>query len=80
MSFGHLDRRPIVAEFNGGEISSDVGLLLIRQLDQHYGLSQQIAACFTDHRDPSRVEHSIEEMVAQRLYGLVQGYVGVACP
>ncbi len=74
MSFGLLDRRPLVAEFNGGEISSDAGLLLIRQIDQHYGLSQQIAACFTDHRDPSRVEHSIEAMVAQRLYGLVQGY------
>ncbi|MBE9141342.1 IS1380 family transposase [Nodosilinea sp. LEGE 07088] len=74
MTFGSLERRPIVAEFNGGEISSDAGLLLIRQIDQHYGFSEQIAACFTDHRAPSRVEHSLEAMVAQRLYGLVQGY------
>jgi hypothetical protein len=43
-------------------------------LTVQYGLSEQIAACFRDHRDPSRVEHSIQEMVAQRLYGLVQGY------
>ena len=74
MTFGHLERRPIVAEFTGGEITSDAGLLLIRQIDQQYGLSKQIASCFTDHRAPSRVEHSIEEMVSQRLYGLVQGY------
>lgn len=74
MTFGSLERRPIVAEFNGGEITSDAGLLLIRQIDQHYGFSHQIAACFTDHRDPSRVEHTLEAMVAQRLYGLVQGY------
>jgi hypothetical protein len=74
MTFGKLERRAIIAEFNGGEISSDAGLMLIRKIDQHYGFSQQIAACFTDHRDPSRVEHSIEAMVAQRLYGLVQGY------
>ena len=74
MTFGSLERRAIVAEFNGGEISSDAGLLLIRQVDQQYGFSQQIAACFTDHRNPSRIEHTLEAMVAQRLYGLVQGY------
>jgi hypothetical protein len=74
MTFGSLERRAIVAEFNGGEISSDAGLLLIRQIDQHYGFSEQIAACFTDHRAPSRIEHTLEALVAQRLYGLVQGY------
>lgn len=47
MTFGSLERRAIVAEFNGGEISSDAGLLLIRQIDQHYGFSEQIAACFS---------------------------------
>jgi hypothetical protein len=74
LQFGRVEGRQVVAEFNGGHISSDGGLLLIRQVDQQYRLSEQIAACFRDHRDPSRVEHSIQEMVAQRLYGLVQGY------
>jgi hypothetical protein len=74
LQFGRLEGRQVVAEFNGGQISSDGGLLLIRQVDQQDRLSEQIAACFRDHRDPSRVEHSIQEMVAQRLYGLVQGY------
>lgn len=77
LTFGRLDGRNVVAEFNGGHISSDGGLLLIRQVDQQYGLSEQIAACFTDHRDPTRVEHSIQELVAQRLYALVQGYEDV---
>jgi hypothetical protein len=77
LQLGRLDGRRVVAEFNGGHISSDGGLLLIRQVDQQYGLSEQIAACFTDHRDPSRVEHSIQALVAQRLYALVQGYEDV---
>jgi hypothetical protein len=74
MSYGDLAGRPIVGEFNGGHISSDGGLLLIQHLDEHLGLSKQIAACFRDHRDPSRIEHRIDEQIAQRLYGLVQGY------
>ena len=72
--FDALDRRPVVAEFNGGHISSDGGVLLIQQVDRHYGLSERIAACFTDHRATARIDHTVQEMVAQRLYGLVQGY------
>lgn len=72
--FAPLDRRPVVADFKGGHISSDGGLLLIQQVDQRYRISERIASCFTDHRDPTRVDHSIQEMVAQRLYGIVQGY------
>lgn len=74
LMFARLDRRPVVADFKGGHISADGGLLLIEQVDHRYGISERIASCFTDHRDPTRVDHSIQEMVAQRLYGLVQGY------
>lgn len=74
MTFGPMEGRPIVAEFNSGEISSEAGLMLIHLVDQHYGLSQQITSCFRDHRDPSQVKHTLEAMVAQRLYGLLQGY------
>jgi len=74
LSFGTIERRPIVADFQGGEISSEGGLLLIRQVDEYDGLSARIAACFTDYREVSRTEHSIKDMVVQRLYGLVQGY------
>ncbi len=74
LTFGQLERRPIVADFDGGHISSDGGLLLIKQLDEHYGLSAKIAECFTDHREAAYVEYPLQTLVSQRLYGLVQGY------
>lgn len=78
--FGQLDRRQVVADFSGGQITSDGGLILVAQLDQHYRISERVAACFTDQRDQARVQHELSDLIAQRLYGLVQGYVGVACP
>ena len=73
-AFGHLDRRQVVADFSGGRITSDGGLILIAQVDQHYRISERLAECFEDHRVPSRVQHKLRDLVAQRLYGLVQGY------
>lgn len=73
-SFGQLDRRQVVAAFSGGTITSDGGLILVAQIDQHYRISERVAACFADQRDPSRVQHELSDLIAQRLYGLVQGY------
>jgi hypothetical protein len=72
--FGQLGRRQVTADFSGGQITSDGGLVLIAQLDQHYRISQRFAKCFEDHRDHKRVQHSLSNLVAQRVYGLVQGY------
>ena len=74
LDFGRLNQRAVIADFEGGHISSDGGLILIKQLDEHYSVSDRIARCFTDNRHPSYVEHPIQMQVAQRLYGLVQGY------
>jgi len=73
-AFGKLDRRQVVADFSGGPITTDGGLILIAQIDQQYQISERLAACFEDQRDPARVQHSLTNLVAQRLYGLVQGY------
>lgn len=73
-SFGQLERRQVVADFSGGQISSDGGLILVAELDRHCRISERVAACFTDHREPGRVQHELQDLVAQRLYGLVQGY------
>ena len=73
-SFGKLDRRQVVVDFSGGHITNDGGLILIAQIDQQYQISDRLAACFDDQREPSRVQHSLEDLVSQRLYGLVQGY------
>ena len=77
LDFGRLNQRTVIADFEGGHISSDGGLILLKQLDAHYSVSDQIARCFTDNRHPSYVEHPIQMQVAQRLYGLVQGYEDV---
>lgn len=66
--------REVVAEFNGGTITSDGGLLLLKQVEAKRKIIKQFAACFTDHRDPDKIEHSVEDLVAQRVYGLALGY------
>jgi DDE family transposase len=66
--------RQIVARFDGGRISSDGGALLLRQTDRLLNLLPRLATCFLDGRDPQRVEHSIQEMLSQRIYGLALGY------
>ena len=45
-----------------------------REAEKRTGIIAQFAACFTDHRDPARIEHRVEELVAQRVYGLAWGY------
>jgi hypothetical protein len=72
--FEALGRRGIVARFDGGAISSDGGAFLLRQTDQRLNLLPRLAACFLDGRDQNQVEHSIREMLSQRVYGLALGY------
>ena len=74
MEFKGLGRRKVVAAFDGGHISSDGGALLLRETDSRLGITRQLAACFTDHRAPERIEHSVLEMLRQRIYGIALGY------
>lgn len=67
-------RREIVARFDGGTISSDGGAFLLRQTDKRLNLLSRLAECFLDGRNQALVEHSIAEMVSQRVYGLALGY------
>jgi hypothetical protein len=67
-------QREVVARFDGGMISSDAGALLLRKVEQRAGIVRQFAACFEDHRQADRVEHSVAELVRQRVYGLALGY------
>jgi len=72
--FQGASRRDVVARFDGGAISSDGGGVLLRQVEQRTGIIRQFAECFTDHRDPDRTEHTVKDLVAQRVYGLALGY------
>ena len=67
-------RREIVASFDGGRISSDGGAVLLREVDRRVGLLERFAACFEDWRCPEWVEHSVEELLRQRVYGIALGY------
>src|SRR3954471_8291639 len=74
LDFPMLGRRDVLADFDGGDISSDGGALLLRQTEALTGIIRQFAGCFTDHRDPDLVEHPVEHLLAQRVYGLALGY------
>jgi hypothetical protein len=74
MNFGRLGRRAIEANFQGGAISSDGGLVLLRQVDRRIGLSKAVADVLHDPRDPGRIIHPLRDLIAQRLYGLCCGY------
>ena len=67
-------RREIVARFDGGTISSDGGAFLLRQTGQRLNLLPRLAKCFLDGRNPDLIEHSVLEMLSQRVYGLALGY------
>ena len=72
--FGQLERRQVMADFSGGQITSDGGLILVAEMDRHYRISERVAECFVDQREQGRVQHELSDLVSQRLYGLVQGY------
>lgn len=61
-------------DFSGGTLSSDGGALLLSQVDAGLGISRLLAGCYTDRRDPDLIEHSVQELVSQRLIGLALGY------
>ena len=72
--FQGLGNRAVTGRFDGGAITSDAGGLLLREVEAKTGILRRFAACFTDHRDPERVEHSVGELLAQRVFALALGY------
>ncbi len=74
IDFGRVGRRVIEANFDGGDLSSDGGLMLLRRTDERIGLTGAVAAVFSDSRDPARIRHRLRDLLAQRIYGLCCGY------
>jgi hypothetical protein len=67
-------RREVIARFDAGPVSSDGGALLLREVERKTGLLQRLATCFHDHRDPGRIEHTVEQLIQQRVFALALGY------
>lgn len=74
LTFQPLGSREVVAAFDGGKVTSDAGGLLLREIEQRFHFVEHFARCFTDHRDPERIEHTVRELVQQRVFGLCLGY------
>jgi hypothetical protein len=64
----------VVGRFDGGAITSDAGGLLLREVEKRTGIIARFAACFRDYRKAEQVEHTVKELVAQRVYALALGY------
>jgi len=74
LGFHPLKHREIRAQFDGGAITTEGGGLLLREVEKRIGIVRQFAACFRDYRNPDLIEHTVAELVAQRVYGLALGY------
>ena len=72
--FEGLGRRSVVGAFDGGRLTSDSGVLLLREADRLFDVTGRLAACFSDYRNPARVEHRLETLIAQRVLSLAAGY------
>ncbi len=72
--FHALFGREVRGRFDGGTMTTDAGGLLLREVEKRTGIIAQFAACFTDRRDPARIEHPVRALVAQRVYALALGY------
>lgn len=72
--FPSFDRRKIEASFQGGEVSSDGGVMLLREADRRLGLTRALDAALPDPRDPEQITHEQVDLLRQRIYGLALGY------
>ena len=74
LDFGTVEGRVVVGSFDGGEISSDAGGLLLGAANRAIGLIPRLAKCFTDGRDPDTTIHALPSLLAQRIFGIALGY------
>jgi hypothetical protein len=74
VEFSKLGRRKLQVNFGGGEVSSDGGLLLVREIDRRLKLTERVAKVLHDPRDPDLITHPLVDLLRQRVYGIVHGY------
>ena len=77
LKLGSIKGRKVIADFSGGIITSDAGIILLAELDKKLRITAKFAQCFRDYRDSSYVDYSVHQLLAQRVYGIVLGYEDV---
>ena len=73
-SFHSDSHREVIGRFDGGAISSDGGAVLLSEIEEKTGILAEFSACFVDHRNPELIEHSVEQLIRQRIFALCLGY------
>ena len=73
-NFKNIGSRRVEGRFDGGEICSDGGGILLREVEKRFGIIKKLADCFTDYRDYSYTEHSVYDLLSQRIFGIALGY------
>jgi hypothetical protein len=72
--FPSVGPKEVVARFDGGEVSSDAGILLLEQADRRLGLSKALASCVEDQRQQRKVEHAAVDLIRERVFAIAAGY------
>ncbi len=67
-------RKKVSVAFDGGMLSSDAGVLLLRGVERHLGVAARLATCLKDRRDSDRIDHTVEEMLRLRMFAIAAGY------
>ena len=74
IKFQDLDLKNVIAAFDGGNITSDAGALILREMDKANDFIKDFSLCFTDYRDQNLIEHKLEELLKQRIFSICLGY------
>ncbi len=74
LEFSNCCQRKVIAKFDGNHISTNGGVLLLTEIENRTHVVQRLSQCFTDYRNPELIEHSVKELLLQRIYGLALGY------
>ncbi len=77
LNFGSFKGRKVIADFSGGRITSDAGIIWLAELDKKLKITAKFAECFRDYRDSSYTDYSVHQLLSQRVYGIVLGYEDV---
>ena len=73
-TFPAVSRKKVTAAFDGGMLSSDAGVLLLRNIERKLGIAQRLSGCLKDKRDPDLITHTVEEMLRLRMFAIAAGY------
>jgi hypothetical protein len=74
LHFGSLFGKEVIANFEGGRITSDAGALFLRELDGRHKLTEAMAKALDDPREPGRVIHELRTLLRQRIFSIAMGY------